>query len=65
MIVPEISGESEDPEKAAILAARRIRPVALIAPVATGCAAATAIVLLSLGISEFVQLSRLIHQEHC
>ncbi|RSH92500.1 hypothetical protein EHS25_008916 [Saitozyma podzolica] len=50
MVLPEISGDSEDPEKAAILAARRLRPVALIAPVATGCAAATAIILLSLGI---------------
>jgi hypothetical protein len=65
MVLPEISGDSEDPEKAAILAARRLRPVALIAPVATGCAAATAIILLSLGIREFVEVPPLIHQEHC
>lgn len=65
MILPEISGDGEDPEKAAILAARRLRPVALIAPVATGCAAATAIILLSLGIREFACASQLIHKEPC
>lgn len=47
--------DSEDPEKSAILAARKLRPVALIAPAATGCAAAAAVILLSLGIREFVE----------
>jgi hypothetical protein len=47
--------DSEDPEKSAILAARKLRPVALIAPAATGCAAAAAVILLSLGLREFVE----------
>lgn len=42
--------EIEDPEKRNILAARKLRPVALITPVTTGCAAALAIMVLSLGL---------------
>ncbi|GFZ47911.1 hypothetical protein JCM24511_05658 [Saitozyma sp. JCM 24511] len=46
--------EIEDPEKRDILAARKLRPVALIAPVTTGCASALAVIILSFGLRALV-----------
>ncbi|RSH89178.1 hypothetical protein EHS25_002290 [Saitozyma podzolica] len=49
-----VSVDCEDPEKEVIIAARKLRPVALIAPAATGLAAALAVVVLSLGVRALI-----------
>jgi hypothetical protein len=44
--------DAEDPVKADFLAARKARPVGLIAPVISGLSSALAVVLMSFGVSE-------------
>lgn len=50
----EVCVDTEDPEKAKALEARKARPVALISAVISGCAAALALCLMGLGLQTLV-----------
>jgi hypothetical protein len=48
----------EDPEKAAVMAARKVRPVHLFSSISQGFAAGLAVVLMSLGLRRLASTSR-------
>lgn len=47
-----VATDAEDPAKADFLAARKARPIGLIAPLISGLSAALAVILMSFGVSE-------------